>query len=123
MNVPVIGSDVAATIQNFGYGRNAHMDLGIVKRLYDNRLTVQADYIDFFDNHKENVFRKVHFGGEYDLGVLELRAGVSSGYPDVGAGLDLRFFKLDYAYFADELSKEPGGDSDRRMAMQIQFGW
>lgn len=123
MSVPVIGSDVAATIQNFGYGTNAHMDLGIVKRFYSDRLTVQADYIDFFDNRKENVFKKVHFGGEYDLGVLELRAGVSSGYPDVGAGLDLHVFKLDYAYFADELSKEPGSDSDRRMALQIQLGW
>ncbi len=123
MTVPLIESEVGATIQNFGYGRNAHLDLGIVKRLFNERLALQADYIDFFDNHKENVFKKVHFGGEYDLGPLEVRAGVSSGYPNVGAGIDLRVLRLDFAYFTDELSKEPGGESDRRMAGQIQLGW
>lgn len=122
-NVPLIDSDVGATIQNLGYAQRASVDFGIAKKMYNDRLVLQADYIDFFDNNKENLFKKIHFGGEYSISVLALRAGVSSGYPTVGAGLDFGVISIDAAYFIEELSNAPGVNEDERMAFQLRLGW
>ncbi len=123
LEVPFIESEVGASLRNIGYGEYASVDLGIAKRFFNNRLAVLADYVDFFDNRKENVFRKIHVGGEYDLGVLELRAGMNAGYPTIGAGIDLKVVRIDAAYFTDELSNVPGGDEDERFALQMRLGW
>jgi hypothetical protein len=123
LDIPVIDSEVGATVRNLGYAEYASVDVGIAKRFYEDRVTVMADYFDFLDNNKENMFRKIHFGGELDLGMLELRAGVNAGYPALGAGLDFRFLRIDAAWFTDELSNAPGKNEDERFAVQMRLGW
>jgi hypothetical protein len=122
-SVPFIESDVGAVLKNFGYGPEYTLDLGIAKKFYNDRLVLLADYDDFLDKNRENAFKKIHIGGEIDLSIINLRAGLNSGYPTVGVGLNLKLLQIDAAYFTDELSNAPGGNDDQRMAVQLRVGW
>ncbi|MHB9029258.1 MAG: hypothetical protein ACYC9O_10850 [Candidatus Latescibacterota bacterium] len=110
LDIPVIDSEIGAAVRNLGFADQSSVDIGISKRFSNDRVVVLADYIDLLDNNEENAFRKIHFGGELDLGVIELRAGINSGYPTAGVGLDFRVLHIDAAYFSDELSNSPGVD-------------
>lgn len=122
-SVPFIESDVGAVLKNFGYGPEYTLDLGIAKKFYNDRLVLLADYNDFLDKNRENAFKNIHIGGEFDLYILNLRAGLNSGYPTVGVGVNLKLLQIDAAYFTDELSNAPGGNDDQRMAVQLRLGW
>lgn len=122
-NVPVIESDVGAVIKNFGYGPGYTIDFGISKRFYNDRVVLLADYMDFFDKNRENIFNKIHIGGELDLSIVNLRAGLNSGYPTIGAGVNLKILQIDAAYFTDELANAPGVNDDPRCAVQLRLGW
>jgi len=122
-DVPLIDAEVGATLQSLGDGRGSSLDLGIVRRMYKNRLTLLADYRDFYDNNKENIFKKIHAGVEYGLAIFVLRAGISAGYPSVGAGINAKLIDIDAAYYSNELSKAPGGEEEKRTVVQIKLGW
>jgi hypothetical protein len=123
-DVPIIDSEVAATFQSIGDGRGSSFDIGISKRFFDDRLILLADFIDFFDNNRQNYFKKLHIGGEYHpVKFVFLRAGLNSGYPAAGLGLDFKLVDLDVAYFTEELSAAPGGEEDERVAFQLKLGW
>lgn len=121
--VPIIGSEVGAVVKNFGYGPTFTLDLGITKKMLDERLILLADYRDFLDKNDENGFKKIHLGAEYDLGLINLRAGLNSGYPTAGLGLNLKLLQIDAAYFIDELGNAPGVKDDPRYAVQMRLGW
>jgi hypothetical protein len=121
--VPLLGADVGAVMKNFGFGPGYTVDFGIAKQLYDNRITLLADYDDFLDKNRENAFKKIHLGGEYDLQFVNFRVGLNSGYPTVGAGLNFKVVQLDAAYFIEELSNAPGVNDDPRYAVQLRIGW
>lgn len=121
--IPIIDSEVGAVIQSLGDGRGASVDLGIAKRLLEDNLILLADYVDFLDNNKENVFTKLHFGGQYNLQMLKLRAGINSGYPTLGLGLNFKIIDIDAAYFFDEMGNAPGMDEDERYLIQFKLGW
>ena len=123
LELPLIDAEVGATMQSIGDGRGASLDVGIAKRMFSNNLILVADYIDVLDNNRENVFNKLHFGAEYRAAVLALRAGISKGYPSLGAGLHFHIIDLDYAWYAEELSKGPGGNEEGRHMVQIKLGW
>jgi hypothetical protein len=121
--VPYLGADVGINLKSLGDGIGSSVDLGIAKKLYGESLIVLADYIDLLDNNRENVFRKLHFGGQLKADYFCLRAGINSGYPTVGIGLDAKLLDIDLAWFTEELSNAPGVESDTRYAAQIKFGW
>ncbi len=61
------------------------------------------------DNDKfEHMAKKLHFGLELDMKYAALRGGISGGYPTGGLGIRLGAFKIDYAYFTEELGYYPG---------------
>jgi len=122
-DIPIIDSEVGATMQSIGDGRGASLDVGIAKRFYDDNLLVLADYIDALDNNKENIFNKLHVGAQYTMQMINLRAGLNSGYPTVGLGLNFRVIDIDAAYFLDELGNAPGMDDDTRYIVQMKLGW
>lgn len=122
-DIPFIDTEVGATIQSIGDGKGASVDIGASKRFLSDNLTLLADYIDFFDNNKENVFNKLHIGAEYKMQTIAFRTGINSGYPVVGMGLDFRIIDIDAAYFFDELSNAPGVNEDTRYIVQLKFGW
>jgi len=123
LEVPAINAEVGAVINSIGDGRGASVDLGIAKRFYNDKLTLLADYMDFLDNNKENIFNKFHVGAQYQYYFLALRAGLNSGYPTVGVGLDFNVVDLDFAYFTNELGNAPGMEDDKRYIMQLKLGW
>ncbi len=122
-DIPIIDAEVGAAVQSVGDGRGSSVDFGIAKRFYEDRVTVLADYIDFFDNNKENVLNKLHFGAQYDLSFIKVRGGLNSGYPTAGLGFDTRVVDLDFAYFFDELGNAPGMNEDTRYMFQFKLGW
>jgi len=123
LDLPMIGAEVGATLRSIGDGRGSSLDLGIAKQMFGDNLTLLADYIDFLDNNKENVFKKMHFGAEVRAAVLALRAGVSEGYPALGLGLDFKVIDIDAAWYTNELSKGPGGKDEEHYLAQIKIGW
>ena len=122
-DIPIINSDIGATIQSIGDGQGASVDIGVAKRMSSDNLILLADYIDFFDNNKENTFKKLHFGAEYSYLFLALRLGINSGYPTLGLGLNFKVVDLDMAYFYDELGNAPGVNEDERYIVQLKMGW
>ncbi|MFC1511799.1 hypothetical protein ACFL5H_01225 [Candidatus Latescibacterota bacterium] len=123
LDLPLIGTEVGATLQSIGDGRGASLDFGVAKQMWDDRLILLADYIDFLDNNRENIFSKIHFGVELNAEPLALRAGISKGYPALGLGLNFRLIDIDAAYYTEELSKGPGGNDESRYVVQIKVGW
>jgi len=121
--IPMINAEIGATFQSIGDGRGSSLDIGIAKRMASNRVILLADYIDFFDNNKENIFRKIHMGAQYKYAIFALRAGFNSGYPTVGIGFDSRIIDIDAAYYVEELSKSPGGNDEPRYILQFKIGW
>ena len=122
-DIPFIDSEVGAVINSIGDGRGASIDLGIAKRMYNDNLLLLADYIDFLDNNKENIFNKIHLGAQYNLQTIKFRAGINSGYPTVGFGFNFRVIDIDAAYFFDELGNAPGMNEDERYILQMKLGW
>ena len=123
LELPLIGTDIGASMQSLGDGRGASLDLGVAKRMWDDRIILLADYIDFLDNNKENIFKKLHFGAELRLMPIALRVGISEGYPALGLGFNLQLIDIDAAYYTEELSKGPGGNDEGRYVAQIKMGW
>ena len=123
LELPLINADVGATLQAIGDGRGASLDLGIAKRMYEDKLILLADYRDFYDTNKENIFNKIHLGAQYKVAPLAFRAGINSGYPTLGLGLNFRVIDIDAAYYVEELSKGPGGNDEERFVVHVKFGW
>jgi hypothetical protein len=65
-----------------------------------------------------------HLGAEYWWWMLRLRVGANQGYFTGGLGMDWKVVKLDYAYYADELSLFAGGERHpaHRISANFSFG-
>jgi len=122
-DIPFIDSEVGAVFQSLGDGRGSSLDIGIAKRFFNDDLTILADYVDFLDNNRENILNKLHMGAEYSLQVIKLRAGINSGYPTAGLGINFKLIDIDVAYFFEELGNAPGMREDERYVLQLKMGW
>jgi hypothetical protein len=106
-------------------GRIGWEALGIP--LHD-RLVLAADVRDFA-NPDSKIFSDggfadtagthFHLGAEYRWWFLRLRTGANQGYLTGGVGIDWPMLKLDYAYYADELS--PFAGTSRHPAHRLSF--
>lgn len=89
-------------------------------------LTAAADWIDVTGNlgDDDDTFKRIHLGleGRFTK-VVSLRIGLYQGYGALGATLDFRAFKLDYATYAEELGSDAGDRGDRRHVLQASLGW
>lgn len=79
------------------------------------------EFTDIGNNSDGSLFRTVHLGTEAKYGILIPRLGINQGYFAGGLGFDLRFFTLEYAYYGEELTLNPGGMEDKRHAVRIAF--
>ncbi len=72
------------------------------------------------------LMRKVNFGIEIGLPVLDIRGGFREGYYTAGVGVNLGLFRIDAATYGVELGDYPGQIEDRRyvaeFTMQIGLG-
>ncbi len=93
-----------------------------------DRLVLAADIRDFAnkeskiiaDGHlADTAGTHFHLGAEYRWWFLRLRTGANQGYFTGGVGIDWPMLKLDYAYYADELS--PFAGTSRHPAHRLSF--
>lgn len=77
------------------------------------------------DKSDEQLGKKVHFGVEVGLPLMDLRAGFHQGYLTYGAGIDMGFLQIDAASWGVELGEYPGQFEDRRYMLQatIRLGF
>lgn len=62
--------------------------------------------------------RKIHFGLEIGLPMIDIRGGFSEGYYTAGAGVHLGIIRVDAATYGVELGEYPGQLEDRRYILQ-----
>lgn len=69
--------------------------------------------------------KRMHAGAELNFlkKRLAIRAGVNQGYITLGAGVDLTFFKVDYAYYTEEIGAYAGQWDDERHVIQVTIGF
>ena len=79
------------------------------------------EFTDIGNNVNGSIFRTIHIGSEAKWKVLLARLGISQGYWAAGFGIDVGFFRLNFASYAEELGLNPGVIEDRRYAAQLGF--
>ncbi len=69
-------------------------------------------------------FKKVHLGTEaWLLNFFGLRGGINQGYLTFGLTLDIPVMQVDFYTYAEELGQGAGSKGDRRIGVQLTFGW
>jgi hypothetical protein len=97
----------------FGFAAQKH-SMGIMRDTM-----IALEFQDLGNNDDGGFFRTVHLGGETHLGWIAVRAGVNQGYLSAGVGLDLKVVTIDVSTYGEEMSLNPGGLEDRRIAARL----
>ncbi len=127
---------LAVTIRNFGYTAFSH-DEGVTappraepditiggSLTFDTPLfdiTTAMDYR-YADRSDIQVGKKINLGVEFDLPLLQLRAGLHQGYYALGTTFDMGVLSFDLATYGVELGEYPGQMEDRRYMVQMNLG-
>lgn len=79
--------------------------------------------VDFHYLNREDLqlTRKINFGIEIGLPLLDIRGGFHEGYYTAGLGLNLGLFKVDLATYGVELGAYPGQIEDRRYVLSFSM--
>lgn len=76
----------------------------------------QVDDLDFGD--------QIHVGAELDMILIKVRTGMFRGNVTYGAGLNLLFFKIDFATFVPEFDRPDLTKEEQRVYIgQVRVGW
>jgi hypothetical protein len=71
-----------------------------------------------------SLFKKIHLGTEAWLfDFFGLRGGINQGYLTFGLTLDIPVMQVDFYTYAEELGNSVGTKGDRRIGVQLSFGW
>lgn len=84
-------------------------------------VTLAIETQDNGNNTDGSFYRTLHIGMEALWGVMAGRAGINQGYYTAGLGLDLKYFQLNVATYAEELGLNPGVLEDRRYSLDLGF--
>jgi hypothetical protein len=69
-------------------------------------------------------FKKVHLGTEAWLfNFFGLRGGVNQGYLTFGLALNIPVIQIEFFTYGEELGESAGSRGDRRVGLQLSFGW
>jgi len=86
------------------------------------RVNLVADYRDILNTSDTHWPMHLHFGGEFDLTMLRLRAGAYQGYPTLGMGVNLWLLKVDVVYYSQERGERLGHLTEKNIALELQVG-
>jgi hypothetical protein len=71
-----------------------------------------------------SMFKKVHLGTEAWLfNFFGLRGGINQGYFTFGLSLAVPVVQIDFFTYGEELGQSAGTKGDRRVGVQLTFGW
>ncbi len=96
------------------FGMAAHFDLPMMS------ITPALD-LRFLNEPKTQLNKKLNFGVEVSLPLLDARAGFHQGYYALGAGLDIGFMRLDLATYGVEVGEYASQMEDRHYLLQLTF--
>jgi len=69
-------------------------------------------------------FKKVHIGTEAWLfNFFGLRGGINQGYFTFGLALNVPVVQIEFFTYGEELGESAGSRGDRRLGLQLSFGW
>lgn len=74
-------------------------------------------------NTQEQLGKKLHFGGELSLPLIDLRAGLNQGYPTLGLGMDIFLLRLDVASYMEEVGVYPGQTPSQRIDASLSMSF
>ena len=121
-----LGSVAGEIPRNLDVGLAWSMPPGGLWGLVDS-LTVAVDYghiLDLWTPFSRNPILDLGLGVETRfLDIVSLRAGISEGYPNAGASLDLSVMKLNLAVWGSELGLEPGSRPAFNLMTGFEFSY
>lgn len=65
--------------------------------------------------------KKIHFGTEISLPIIDLRAGLGQGYMSYGLGANFLIFRLDAASYTEEMGVYPGQTGQNRILVGLSI--
>jgi len=75
-------------------------------------------------NEDDDFVKRINLGAEIRFFErIALRGGAHQGWLTMGAGLDLWLFRLDYAYYTEEIGAYAGQKKDTRHALEFVLGF
>lgn len=80
-------------------------------------ITPTFDYR-YLDRSDVQISKKINFGVEVSLPLLDIRGGFHQGYYSAGVGVNLGMFRIDAATYGEELGEYAGQKEDRRYMVQ-----
>jgi hypothetical protein len=88
---------------------------------FDTHIVSIAPAVDFryLNSPHYQLTRKINFGVEIGLPVIDIRAGFREGYYTYGVGANLGLFRVDAATYGVELGAYPGQIEDRRYVVEF----
>ncbi|MBT5873204.1 MAG: hypothetical protein HOH43_07265 [Candidatus Latescibacteria bacterium] len=95
---------------------------GLATHPNDN-MTFALDVVDLLNKDGVSIFNRVHMGAEFRVPLLNFRGGFNQGYPTLGAGLNLKLIKIDYAFYRTENGRWTGLDGRSQHEFQAKIGW
>jgi len=117
-------------INNFGDAKELPWSLNCSFGISPNLGSVNTDIIlDVRDvtrnfNEDDDWGKRINLGAEFRfLEIIALRGGLHQGWLTMGAGLDLLLFRLDYAYYTEEIGAYAGQKKDARHALEFVMGF
>lgn len=121
------GADTTGTIpRDLDFGLAWSMPPGGLWGLVDS-LVIALDYsriLDLLEPYARNPILNIGLGVETRiLDIVSLRAGITEGYPNAGASLDLAVMKLDLSVWGSELGQEPGARSAFNLMSTLEFSY
>lgn len=66
----------------------------------------------------EQITKKLHFGIEFDLPIIDIRGGFNQGYYTLGLGVNLGFIDVQLATYGVEMGAYAGQKEDRRYVLE-----
>ena len=92
-----------------GAALGIHLPLVSVTPTFDYRYLNRSDV---------QLSKKINFGVEVSLPLIDIRGGFHQGYYSAGVGLNLGMFRIDAATYGEELGEYAGQKEDRRYMVQ-----
>lgn len=86
-------------------------------------------YIEFHDilvmaGEDKSFTKRFHIGAQLSFwDRLFVRAGLNQGYPTAGLGFDIKFLRMNYAFYGEELGAYAGQKVDWRHAVELTIGF
>lgn len=87
-------------------------------------ITPALDYR-YIDNADIHIGKKINFGLEVSLPIIDIRGGFHQGYWTAGGSFNMGLIQIDAATYGVELGEYPGQNEDRRYMVELtlDFGW